>query len=105
DAVAVPVIGLVQTGGRVVEGELGYRSAQARITELYDDGGDPSVAAVAGRFGVPVKRYPWPTATGMVQVHDRQGLPSMVRISTGDRTLTFFERPGSEVYETLTRVA
>src|SRR5207249_7220388 len=63
------------------------------------------LAAVAKRFGVPVEPYPWPRATGMVEIQDRPGLPSLVRVWTGDRTLTFFENPGSVVLDTLARAS
>lgn len=104
DDVGVPVIGLAETGGRVIEGELGYRAAQARVLELYDEDGDPFIVDVARRFQVPVKPYPWPTATGIVEIHDRPGLPSMVKLWTGDQTLRFFERQGSEIYKALVKV-
>jgi hypothetical protein len=103
DRAAVRAIGLVASGGKVIEGELGYRVAQARIVELYADTVVPLLAAVADRFGVAVKPYPWPTATGLVEIQDRPELPSRVILWTGEETLTFFEHPASVAYRQLRR--
>jgi len=95
------IIGAVEGGGRVIEGELGFRVEQARVVELYDEVGNPFVAEVADLFGVPVKPYPWPTATGIVEIQDRPGLPSRVQLWNGDRTLTFYVSKRSDHYMAL----
>ncbi len=104
DHSALRVIGSIEAGGRVIEGDRGFRAAQARILELYDETANPLVAAAATWFDVPVRPYPWPTAIGIVEIHDRPELPSMVRIWNGDESVTFYEWPGSEVYVALRQV-
>jgi len=104
-AAGVAVIGLVECFGRVIEGERGYRSAKARIVELYDDDGDPGIARVAAEFGVPVVGYPWRSVTGWTEIQERPGLPSRVRVCNVEETVDFFVNPGSRLFERIERVS
>ena len=101
DIGTVKAIARVENSGRVIEGELGFRAEKSRVVEVYDESGSPGAATVAAYFGVPVKPYPWLTATGTLEVQERPGLASRVSLWTGGETLTFFEKPSSKNYSAL----
>jgi hypothetical protein len=105
DIGTVKAIGRVRNFGRVIEGELGFRAEKSRVVEVYDESGTPTVADMAAYFGVPVKRYPWLTATGTLEVQDRPGLASRISLWTGAETLTFFEKPTSQAYGALLKAS
>jgi hypothetical protein len=98
DVEKVRAIGRVENFGRVIEGELGFRAEKSRVVEVYDESGNPAVANLAACFGVPLKPYPWLTATGTLEVQERPGLASRVSLWTGAGTLIFFEKPSSKNY-------
>jgi hypothetical protein len=91
--------------GRVIEGALGFRAEKSRVVEVYDESDNPAVANLATYFGVPLKPYPWLTATGTLEVQERPGLASRVSLWTGAETLTFFVKPSSQNYRDLLQVS